>query len=226
MRRIEVTALRSAELRWDQLVADLPPVLESLGLVHDEAASHGEATVLDLGEDGCTILLGDVALSRRAALALAGRSGKAIELFEVVGSAGEKRFRFRTTAWRAMSDGELRAADGVELDLEDPEEEWGGGPLEVRANRVLDLFAELNRRTSRSLSLGYRRRQQKARPSTPRVATLLASLQKARSFDAEPQADGRVALKIELATGGRQMSFCSPDEQRELEQLLAARPRG
>ncbi|MBI5545402.1 MAG: hypothetical protein HY901_16070 [Deltaproteobacteria bacterium] len=220
MHRIELTALRSSALRWEQLVSELPPALESLGLVHDDAATDGTAVVLDHGTDGCTILFENVALSRRAARALATRTGVPIALFEVVGTAGTKRFRFRTTAWRATAVGEMLGAEGVELDLEDPEESWGGGPLEVQANRVLDLYAELNRRGSRTLELGYRRRP-RARASTPRVATLLAMLQKAKSFEAQPQADGRVALKIELATGGKQTSFCSAVEHEELEKLLS-----
>jgi len=220
MHRIELTALRSANLRWEKLVADLPPTLESLGLAHDDAATDGQAIVLDHGEDGCTILLDKVTLSRRAARALAKRSGVDVTLFEVVGSAGSKRFRFRTTAWRAKADGALLSAEGKELDLEDPEETWGGGTLEVRANRVLDLFADLVRKGSRELTLGYRRKA-KGRPSSPRVATLLASLQKAKSFEAVPQADGRVALQIELATGGKQTSFCSAAEHEELEGLLS-----
>ncbi|HEY3451594.1 MAG TPA: hypothetical protein VGK67_34870 [Myxococcales bacterium] len=218
MHRIELTAMRSSKLRWEKLVADLPPTLESLGLAQDDKASDGEAVVIDQGEDGCTILLPKVALARRAARALAARSGVDVMLFEVVGSASTKRFRFRTTAFRATAAGALLAAEGTELDLEDPEETWGGGTLEVQANRVLDLFADLLR-SGRTFNLGYRKKA-KGRPSTPRVATLLSTLQKARAFEAVPQADGRVALQMELATGGKQMSFCTAAEHEELEQLL------
>lgn len=218
MHRIELAALRSADLRWEKLVNELPPTLESLGLAQDDGAKDGEVVVYDHGEDGCTLLVPKVTLARRAARSLAARSGVEVQLFEVVGSAGSKRFRFRTTAWRATAKGELRPGEGRELDLEDPEETWGGGTLDVQANRVLDLFADLVR-AGKSLSLGYRRKA-KARPSTPRVATLLASLQKAASFEAAPQADGRVALQMVLATGGKQTSFCTAAEYQELELLL------
>ncbi len=224
MHRIELTALRSAHLRWEKLIDDLPPTLESLGLAHDDAATDGAAVALDEGEDGCTILFDHLELGRRAARALAIRSGVPVGVFEVVGSAGSKRFRFRTTAWRATPAGELLAGEGRELDLEDPEETWGGGSLEVQANRVLDLFADLNRRGCRSVELGYRRRA-KARASSPRIAKLLATLQKAKSIEAQAQPDGRVALKIELATGGKQTSFCSAEEHAELERLLTGGTR-
>ncbi|MGC4118894.1 MAG: hypothetical protein QM765_30880 [Myxococcales bacterium] len=88
----------------------------------------------------------------------------------------------------------------------------------MQANRVLDLFADLSR-SGRTLSLGYRRKA-KGKPSTPRVATLLATLQKTASYDAVPQADGRVALQMVMATGGKQTSFCTAAELEELEQLL------
>lgn len=222
MHKIELTALRTAKLEWDGLVDHLPAALESIGLAHDDGASDGEAVVSDHGDEGCTILMPNVALARRLARALATGAGVDVDLFEVVGTAGEKRFRFRTTGWRATPAGELRAADGVELDLEDPEEQWGGGALEVRAKRVLDLFAELDLFAGRTLQLGYRRRA-KPRPSSPRLATLLALLQKSKSFVAAPQADGRVALQVELATGGKQTSFCTQAENAELELLIVGK---
>ena len=67
MHRIELAALCSVEMRWEKLVADLPPALESVGLVHDDAAADGAAEVLDHGEDGCVILLENVALARQIA---------------------------------------------------------------------------------------------------------------------------------------------------------------
>jgi hypothetical protein len=222
MNRIELTALCSTQLRWEMLVSELPPTLESLGLVHDDGATDGEIAVQDRGDDGCVLLLGHVALARRAARALATRLQVAVTLFEVVGSRGTKRFRFKTTAWRATAAGGLVPADGVELDLEDPEETWGGGTLDVQAGRVLDLFADLHGLPKQTIALGYRRRAQ-ARPSTPRVATLLGSIQKAKSYEAAVQADGRVALRLELATGGTQTSFCSAAEHEELETLLAGK---
>lgn len=219
MKRIELAALCSRELRWDKLVADFPPALESIGLAHADSSSDGEVIVLDHGEEGCVILFDRVGLAQRAARALATRSGAVVRVYEVVGSRGEKRSKFRTSAWRAVPSGELAPAEGRELDLEDPEETWGGGPLDQQANRVLDLFAELDRLADKTLKLGYRRRAP-AKASTPRVAALLASLQKAKSFEAQPQADGRVALKMALAKGGNQTSFCTQAEHEELESLL------
>ncbi len=220
MKRIELAALCSRDLRWDKLVADLPPALESIGLAHSDSTADGEAVVLDHGEEGCVILFDRVGLAQRAARALATRSGATVMVYEVVGSRGEKRSKFRTTAWRAAPSGELAAAEGRELDLEDPEENWGGGTLDQQANKVLDLFADLDRLADKTLKLGYRRRAP-AKASTPRVATLLASLQKAKSFEAQLQADGRVALKMALAKGGTQTSFCTKDEHEELESLLS-----
>ena len=67
---------------------------------------------------------------------------------------------------------------------------------------------------------GFRYLEDPVDPERPLLATLLASLQKAKSFEAQPQADGRVALKMSLAKGGTQTSFCSKDEHKELESLL------
>jgi hypothetical protein len=222
MHRIEMTALRSPALRWDQLVEHLPPALESIGLSHDEKATDGKATVLDHGEHGCTILMDNVGLSRRVALALAKRSGVAVDLYEVVGTAGAKRFRFQTTAWRATPAGEQKPGDGHELDLEDPEEEWGGGTLEERAETVLQLFAELDPFIGKTLEMGYRRHAQ-PRASTPRLAKILTTIKKAKSCETQPQPDGRFALVIELAAGGKQTSFCSKAEHDELEMLLGGK---
>ncbi len=219
MNRIELTALSSSAMRWDMLVAELSPALESVGLVYDEQASDGAIEVLDHGDEGCVLLGGNVGLGRRVARALATRLKVDIELFEVTGTRGSKRFHFRTTAWKASAAGALEPFEGKELDLEDPEETWGGGTLEVRANRVLTLFADLHGAPNQTIKLGYRRRAP-ARASTPRVATLLASAKKAKSYQASVQADGRVALRFELATGGVQTSFCSQAEHDELVKLL------
>jgi hypothetical protein len=221
MRRCEQAALRSSKLHWDQLAAVLPRALEAIGLAADDGGAEGQLTVQDHGESGCVVLLDDCALARRAALAVATRAQVPVELFEVIGTAGSKRLRFRTTAFRASAAGELRDAEGKELDLEDPAQEWGGGTLLDRARRVLEEFATLQSGAARTLRVGYRRRPA-GRPSTPRVATLLASLQKARSHQAVPQADGRVELRIELAAGGKQTSFCSAAELEELQRLLGA----
>lgn len=221
MNRIELAALRSSALRWEMLVADLPPALESIGLAHDEAAKDGEVVVQDFGEEGCVLRMGNVALARRAARALATRLKVPVLVFETTGSRGTKRFKFKTTAWRATPAGALDAAEGKELDLDDPEETWGGGTLEVQGRKVLELFAELEGLPRQTITLGYRRRAG-ARPSTPRVAAMLASLKKAKGYQAQEQPDGRFALRMELATGGVQTSFCSRAEHEELERILGA----
>lgn len=218
MRRAELAALRSTRLRWERLVEVLPAALESLGLVHDDASGDGQVTLQDHGEAGCVLLLDDHALARRAALALATRAGVPIDVFEVVGSSG-KHNRFRTRAFAASAAGELRDAEGKELDLEDTSRSWGAGSLADQARHVLDEFATLPPGAQRTLRLGYRKRPA-GRPSTPRVATLLASLQKAKAWRAAPLPDGRVELSIELAAGGRQTSFCSAAEHEELARLV------
>lgn len=219
MRRLELIALRSHDLGWEQLSALLPPTLEALGLIHDEAGTDGFITIRDLGGGGRLVTLDDVALARRAALALATRSGKPFPLYEVIGTSGGKRNRFRTTAFVATPAGELKPAEGQELDLEDEEQRWGGGTLEEQTRRVLEAFALLDGGAERMLKLGYKRKP-KGRPSTARVAALLASLQKAASHEAVPHPGGRVELRITLAAGGKQTSFCSVSEHDELERLL------
>ena len=222
MRRIELIALRSTALRWQRLGEVLPPTLETLGLAHDDAESDGRITLHDHGERGCVALFDHAKLARRAALLLATRAGVAIDVFEVIGTSGGKRNRFRTEAFRATAQGELRPAEGQELDLEDPDQQWGGGDLQAQTTRVLGEFARLEGGAERTLGIGYRKKPA-PRPSTPRVATLLASLQKAKSHQAHPQPGGRVELRIELAAGGRQTSFCSSAEHEELERLLSGR---
>ncbi len=219
MRRIELIALRSRALRWPRLGEVLPPALETLGLAHDDAEGDGRITLQDHGERGCVLLFDHAKLSRRAALLLATRAGVSIDVFEVIGTSGGNRNRFRTEAFRATAQGELKPAEGQELDLEDPQQQWGGGDLEAQATRVLREFAQLEGGAEKTLSLGYRRKPA-ARPSTPRVAMLLATLQKAKSHQGHPQPGNRVELRIELAAGGRQTSFCSTAEHEELERLL------
>lgn len=219
MRRIELVALRSPALRWQRLGEVLPAALETLGLAHDDGGADGTISLRDHGERGCVALFDHARLARRAALQLATRAGVAIDLFEVIGTSGGKRNRFRTEAFRATPQGELRPAEGQELDLEDPEQQWGGGDLAMQATVVLREFARLEGGAERTLEMGYRRKPQ-PRPSTPRVGTLLASLQKAKSHEALPQPGGRVELRIELAAGGRQISYCSTAEHEELERLL------
>ena len=219
MRRIELIALRSKDLRWEPLGKVLPPALDALGLTADDAATDGEITLRDRGDDGCIIHMQSAALARRTALAIATRAGCNLFIYEVVGSAGEKRSRFRTKAFKATATGELKDHEGVELDLEDPDQHWGGGDLMAQATRVLEAFASIEGGAQRTLSLGYRKRPA-GRPSTPRVATLLQYLQKSKSHTALPQPDGRFELKIELAAGGKQTSFCSAVEHEELQRLI------
>lgn len=219
MRRTELIALRATALSWERLTEFLPATLEAVGLLHDPAAPDGEVTVLDHGDQGRIVLFDHAALARRAALALSTRAGVQVAVFEVIGTAGSKRNRFRTTAFKATASGELLPAEGKELDLEDPAQLWGGGDLEKQAHRVLEEFAVLVGGAERTLRMGYKRRPA-PRPSTPRVATILASLQKAKSHEAAPQQGGRVELSIQLAAGGKQISYCSAAEYEELERLL------
>jgi hypothetical protein len=219
MRRSELIALRSKELRWERLVETLPAALEASGLVADDSASDGAVTIRDHGEAGCTLLVDRAALARRVGLALARRAGVGLEIFEVIGTFGGKRNRFRTTAWKATLEGELKDAEGKELDLEDASQTWGGGTLAAQTRRVLDEFAVLSSITAKTLRIGYRKKA-RGRPSSPRVAQLLASLQKAKTFVGQTLPDGRVELKIELAAGGRQSSYCSAEEYEELQRLL------
>lgn len=219
MRRCEIVALRAEKLGWDELSAVLPATLEAIGLIHDEAGADGFVTVRDHGEAGRVVLVDNASLARRAALALSTRSSTSIQLFEVIGTSGSKRNRFRTTAFVATPAGELKPAEGQELDLEDAERTWGGGGLEDQSSRVLEEFALLSSGAARTLKLGYRKRP-KGRPSSPRVAALLQSLQKATSHEAVPRPGGRVELRITLAAGGKQTSFCSAAELEELQRLL------
>ena len=162
-------------------------------------------------------MLQGAALARRAALSLAKRSGAPVNVFEVTGTSGPNRCRFKTTAWEATPTGELKTAEGAELDLEDP----GGwvGDLSDQAHQVLEAFARFEMAPLRSETRSFKKRKA-GKPSTPRVAALLASLQKAKSHQMVPQADGRVELSIELAAGGKQKSYCSAAESEELNRLL------
>src|SRR5690606_21338248 len=112
----------------------------------------------------------------------------------------------------------LEPAEGVELDLEDEAQTWGGGGLEAQANRVMKEFANLQP-AEQSVRVGYRKRP-RGKPSSPRIASLLKILQKAKNHEPVVQPDGRVELRIELAAGGRQTSFCTAEEYEELERLL------
>jgi hypothetical protein len=157
MRRVERVAVFSKDLRWEPLGKVLPQALEALGLAADDAATDGEITLRNRGEHGCVIEFASATLARRAALAVATRAGLDLMVYEVVGSAGEKRNRFRTTAHKASAKGELRPSEGKELDLEDGDQKWGGGSLADQAARVLSEFGHLGAGQVRSLSIGYKK---------------------------------------------------------------------
>ena len=222
MQRTEIAILRSPQLDWTRLTEFLPRALEALGLIHDDTGADGQITIYDRGEAGCVLHLEKNALARRAARALATRAAIPVELFEVVGTSGGKRNRFRAAAFLATASGELKDAEGKELDFEDPAETWGGGDLQAQARRVLEEFAQqpsLARSATRMLRMGYRVRPA-ARPSTPRVAQLLGLLKLSKSHQAVPQPNGRVELRIELAAGGKQTSYCTAAEHEELQKLF------
>jgi hypothetical protein len=215
MRRIELAALRTTRLSWEQLGEVTNPTLEPLGLAPD--GSDVKVELHDRGDNGRVLIIPNFALARRAARALATKTGGPVSIFEVVGTAGGTRFRFRTEAWEATATGELKPAEGAELDLEGD----GGwiGSLAEQAHQVLDAFARFEYGASQSATRGYKKRKA-GKPSSPRVAALLASLQKAKHHEAVPQPEGRVELRIELAAGGKQKSYCSAAEYEELERLL------
>jgi len=222
MQRTELAILRSSQLDWQRLVEILPGALEALGLVHDDAASDGQITIFDRGESGCVLHLEKAALARRAARALATRASAKVELFEVVGTSGGKNNKFRAAAFVATPSGELKNAEGKELDFDDPTETWGGGGLGDQAQRVLEEFAQLPslaRSATRMLRMGYRSRPA-GRASTPRVAQLLGLLKLSKSHTATAQPNGRYELCIELAAGGKQTSYCTAAEHEELTRLF------
>lgn len=215
MRKIERAAVRSKAWTWSQLQSSLGPAMTGLGL----SAEPGDVSValLDLGDDGRVAIFDDAALARRAALALAKATGASADVYEVLGTASPKRNRFRTTAWRATPEGDLRSAEGEDVNLEDPEA-WTGD-FEEQADQVLSAFADLSSHATQTERHDFTRRKG-GRASTPRVASLLSALQKAKKHEFVPQADGRVELRIELAQGGTQRSFCSSAEHDELQRLL------
>jgi hypothetical protein len=221
MKRMEKALLRCPTLRIDRLDELLPGAMEAAGkaLLYEPGGDGALSTVDHLGE-GCLILVDDAELAHRLALALAPRAAGKVDVFAVTGTAGSKRFRFHTQANTATALGEWKDAEGRELDLEDASQTWGGGDLEKQGERVLEEFAQVVPGSMRRRDYGYKKRPA-GRPSTPRVATLLAALKKSRRHEAVPQPDGRVELRLELAAGGRQTSFCSAAEYEELQRLLA-----
>lgn len=222
MAKLEIVALRSTQLSWSRLFEVLPSVLDTLGLALVESTGAGEITFRDHGSGGCLILLDSGELARRAARAFATAASVSVEGFEAVGTGSEKGFKFRTAAFKATATGELKDAEGTELDFDDTEQDWGGGNLEARTTRVLRDFGELATVYAQTKTVGYKRRPA-GRPSTPRVATLLATLKKGKSHEARPQDGGRVELRIALAAGGTQTSFCTAAEYEELQKLLGGR---
>lgn len=215
MRKIERAALRTKTWSWAQLQESFSPAMAPVGLTPGD----GDVSValLDLGDDGRVAIFDDGALARRAGLALAAKIGAPVDVFEVLGTAGPKRFRFRTTAWRATPEGDLKSIEGQEVNLEDPEA-WTGDFAE-QADQVLSAFARFESSTRESARCDFVRRKG-GKASTPRVATLLSALREAKRHELLPQPDGRFELRIELAKGGVQRSFCSADEAEELKRLL------
>lgn len=224
MRKCELAALRAPGLTWERFNDLLPSTLDSLGLSVDDKGRDGSLTVRDHAELGCVVVFTSGSLARRAGLVLAPTLGENVEIFEAVGTGGEKGFRFRTAAAQATPGGELRDAEGEELDLDDPEQTWGGGALDARTQRVLRDFGQLPGVTVRTREVGLRRRSG-GKASTPRVATLVKLVKKAKTWEGVPLEGGRVELKVELSTGGRQTSYCTTAEFEEVQRLTGGSKR-
>lgn len=214
MRRVELAALCSTAVAWEELLSSVDPLLEGVGL--SPGGSDVELQLDDRGALGRILTFSRSAVARRAAVALATRTKAPVKVFEVVGTVG-KVFRFRTEAFLATAQGELRPAEGKELDLEDPQ--GFTGDLLEQSHQVLEAFAGFDYGASQRERRSYGKRKA-GKPSSPRVAALLASLHKARTHQGVPQPDGRVELRIELAAGGTQRSYCSAAEYDELQRLL------
>lgn len=219
MRKQELVALRLKSAPFPDLLKQLYATFHTLGIAEDSEARDGTLTVRDHGGDrGCTIVLSKSDLGQRAARALAPQVGGPVQVFVVNGTNAGVRFKFRANAFEATPDGHIRDYSGVELDFEDEQQDWGGGDLNARANRVLQQFGALPRLKDREQVIGYKQRAA-GKPSSPRVSTLLALLKKARSWEGVPADGGRVQLRVELAAGGKQSSFCSEAEFEELKKL-------
>lgn len=219
MRKRELVALRSKPLTWERFLELLPSTLDAIGVSVDSSARDGEITLRDHGELGVVVVMDSGSLAQRAARALAPKLGASVRGYEVVGTSGGKGFKFRAHAFEATPTGELRDAEGQELDFDDPEQSWGGGDLEARSQRVLREFGQLPSTVLQTKTVGIKRRSG-GRPSTPRVATLLTLLKKAKAYQGVPQEGGRVELRVELAAGGKQTSVCTQAEFEELERLM------
>jgi hypothetical protein len=218
MRKEEIVALRPKKASFQTLVELLPTVFDAIGLVADHNRKDGAFTVRGFAEHGCVITLGSGEVGQRAARALAPKLGESIRIYAVNGTDSGARMRFRAEAFEATPEGHLKDASGVELDFEDPEQQWGGGPLEQRAKRVLRDFGALPQIVTQEQTFGYKRKSG-GKPSSERVAKLLATLKKSRTWEGVPMEGGRVELKMELAKGGKQSSFCSAAEYEELQRL-------
>jgi len=218
MQKQELVALRLKKAHYQDILDRLPSTFDTLGIVLDEGARDGELTVRDHGELGCVVVLGSGELGQRAARALAPKVAAPVQVYVVNGTNAGTRYRFRAAAFEATPDGHIRDHSGVELDFEDLQQTWGGGTLDARAHRVLREFGALPSLTMREKTIGYKRRAA-GKPSTPRVSTLLALLKKARTWEGHAHDGGRIELRVELAAGGRQSSFCSAAEFEELKKL-------
>lgn len=224
MRKCELAALRSKALSRERFEELTPPTLEGLGLAVDSKGRGGQLVVRDHAELGCVVWFSSSSLAQRAALVLARLLSQPVEVYEVIGTSIEGGFKFRTAAYQATPDGALSPSEGVELDLEDPEEDWGGGTLEARTQRVLLDFGDLPGIVAQESVVGFKRLAG-GKPSSPRVASLVALLKKAKNYESSQLDDGRVELRVELAKGGRQTSYCTMTEFEELESLAKGRKR-
>lgn len=224
MRKCELAAIRSESLTWDRFQQLLPSALDGLGLAADAKGRDGEFTVRDHAELGCVVLFSNSALAQRAALVLAPILEAPVDVYEAVGTSGENGFKFRTAAFKATPDRTLSPSEGEELDLDDPAEDWGGGALDARTQRVLRDFGDLPGIVAQTSVVGFKRRPG-GKPSSPRVASLVALLKKAKMYESTVLEGGRVELRVELAKGGRQTSYCTVAEFEELERLAKGRKR-
>jgi hypothetical protein len=218
MRKVELVAIRLKNATYANLLTAVPAAFDSLGITEDVGARDGSLAIRDHAERGCVISLENLDLAQRTARALVPVAGGPVQIFEVGGTNSGTTFKFRAAAFEATVDGQLRDFAGVELDFDDLEQTWGGGTLDARAKRVLRDFGELPTLWAQEKVIGYKRRSA-GKPSSPRVSTLLQTLKKARTWEGVPQEGGRVELRLELAAGGRQTSFCSAAEFEELRKL-------
>jgi hypothetical protein len=218
MRKEELVALRMKKATFKTLIDLLPTTFDTLGITFDHNKRDGAFVVRDHGDRGCVITLGSGELAQRTARALAPKLQENVVVFEVNGTDAGGKFKFRAAASEATVEGHLRDASGVELDFDDPEQTWGGGNLEARAKRVLREFGELPQVVTAEQTFGYKRRSG-GRPSSERVSALLATLKKTRTWEGVALEGGRIELKMELAKGGKQSSFCTAAEFEELKKL-------